>query len=77
MNVNELTMEYQIPNSGRKWWQLWKPRNLDRTMTIPNAKVTIDDKPTTDKCTLTYTLTADPTHIAKQIKKELYRVNIK
>ena len=77
MNINELTIEYQIPNSGRKWWQLWKPRSLDRTMTIPNAKVTINDKPTTDKGTLTYTVTADPTHIAKQIKKELDKEKIK
>ena len=71
MIVNDLTMEYQIPNRDRKWWQLWKPRYIDRTITIPNAEVTISDKPTVNNGTLTYTLTADAKHIAKQIKKEL------
>lgn len=42
--IQDLTLNYKAKNEDRKWFEVWKPRYLDKEVTIYNAEIIIGDE---------------------------------
>ena len=69
--IQELTLNYKAKNEERKLFEFWKPRYLDKEVTIYNAEITIGDEEISNDGTVSYTITADTKHIAKSFAEKM------
>lgn len=70
MKMNQsLTMQYEIKNIDRKWYQVWKPRYVPKEVTIHDADITIGNEEIDENGNVSYTVKASPKDIVVKFEQ--------
>lgn len=71
MGKQEMTLQYQVKNGDRKWYHLWKPRFIQKEITIHDVEINVGKEQIDKDGNISYTLTASPKDIARQFEQAI------